>query len=111
MMLVRFPHDLLIAYLSHLPQIAAVALAETVLDGVGEAATSLAGPGLRDSLRLAGSPYDLWADICRTSPSLGESIDRLIAVLERLRSRIGSGELAGDFDRSAHLYKILRGIE
>lgn len=104
-------HDRLMAYLSHLPQIAAVALAETVLAGAGEAAASLAGPGLRDSLRLAGSPYELWADICRTSPSLGEAVDRLIAALERLRSRIGSDELAGDFDRSAHLYTILRKTE
>jgi prephenate dehydrogenase len=104
-------HDHLIAYLSHLPQLAAVALAETVLDGTGEAAASLAGPGLRDTLRLAGSPYALWADICRTSPSLGEAVDRLIAALERLRSRIGSDALAEDFERSARLYKILRGIE
>jgi prephenate dehydrogenase len=104
-------HDRLIAFLSHLPQIVAVALAETVLDGAGQAAASLAGPGLRDSLRLAGSPYALWADICRTSPSLDDAIERLIESLERIRSRIRSGGLADDFERSARLYKILRGME
>lgn len=104
-------HDHLIAFLSHLPQIAAVALAETVLDGAGDAAAALAGPGLRDSLRLAGSPYALWADICRTSGSLDEAIERLIAALEQLRSRIGSDALAEDFERSGRLYKILRGME
>ncbi|HVB33231.1 MAG TPA: prephenate dehydrogenase [Patescibacteria group bacterium] len=102
-------HDYLIAFLSHLPQIAAVALAETVLAETGEAAASLAGPGLRDSLRLAGSPYALWADIFHTSPCLDEAIERLIASLERLRSRVSSGALAEDFEQSGHLYKILRG--
>jgi len=104
-------HDRLIAFLSHLPQIAAVALAETVLEGAGEAAGSLAGPGLRDSLRLAGSPYALWADICRTSPSLDEAIGRLVGSLERVRSRLRSDDLAEDFQQSARLYKILRGME
>jgi prephenate dehydrogenase len=104
-------HDSLIAFLSHLPQIAAVALAQTVLAGTGEEAASLAGPGLRDSLRLAGSPYALWADIFRTSPCLDEAIGNLIAALERLRSRISSGALAEDFEQSGHLYKILRGID
>lgn len=104
-------HDLLIAFLSHLPQIAVIALAETVFEGAGEAGTSLAGPGLRDSLRLAGSPYTLWADICRTSPRLDEAIERLVVALNRLRSRLRSDELAEDFQQSARLYKILRGME
>lgn len=104
-------HDRIIAFLSHLPQIAAVAMAETVLDGAGESAASLTGPGLRDSLRLAGSPYAMWADICRTSPCLDEAIGRLIDSLERIRSRISSDALAEDFERAAQLYRILRGME
>jgi prephenate dehydrogenase len=104
-------HDRLLAFLSHLPQLASVALAETVLDGAGDAAATLAGTGLRDALRLAGSPYAVWADICRTSPDLDEALARLIASLEQIRSRLKTGDLAGDFDRASRLYKILRGIE
>lgn len=104
-------HDRLFAFLSHLPQLASVALAETVLEGAGDAAATLAGPGLADSLRLAGSPWDVWAGICRTSPALDDALARLISALERLRANLGTGSLAADFDRAARLYKILRHIE
>jgi len=104
-------HDRLFAFLSHLPQLASVALAETVFEGAGDAAATLAGPGLADSLRLAGSPWDLWAGICRTSPALDDALARLIATLERLRAGLATGTLAEDFDRAARLYKILRHIE
>jgi prephenate dehydrogenase len=104
-------HDRLMAFLSHLPQLASVALAETVLDGAGDAAATLAGTGLRDTLRLAGSPHAVWADICRTSPDLNEALARLIASLEQIRARLKTGDLTGDFDRASRLYKILRGIE
>jgi prephenate dehydrogenase len=104
-------HDRLFAFLSHLPQLASVALAETVLDGAAESAASLAGPGLGDSLRLAGSPYDLWAEICRTSPNLDEALGLLIEKLERIRANLKGDGLAGDFDRANLLYKTLRRIE
>jgi prephenate dehydrogenase len=104
-------HDRLFAFLSHLPQLASVALAETVLEGAGDAAATLAGPGLADSLRLAGSPYDLWEGICRTSPALDDALARLIATLERIRAGLATGAVADDFARAARLYKILRHIE
>jgi prephenate dehydrogenase len=104
-------HDRLFAYLSHLPQLAAVALAETVLEGAGEAASQLAGPGLADALRLAGSPFSVWAGICRTNPELRGALDELIAALERIRERLRDAELRDDFQRANRLYKILRRIE
>ena len=104
-------HDHLFAFLSHLPQLAAIALAETVLEGAGEEAAPLAGPGLSDTLRLAGSPWELWAGICRTNPELEEALDRLIVALERVRSRLKTDALEEDFERAGRLYKILRRIE
>ncbi|MDE3135606.1 MAG: prephenate dehydrogenase/arogenate dehydrogenase family protein [Acidobacteriota bacterium] len=104
-------HDRLFAFLSHLPQLASIALAETVLEGAGDAAATLAGPGLADSLRLAGSPYELWEGICRTSPALDDALARLIATLERIRSGLATGALGDDFARAARLYTILRHIE
>lgn len=55
-------HDEVFARLSHVPQLAASALASLTLDLEPEE-VALAGPGLRDVLRIAGSAPDLWAQI------------------------------------------------
>lgn len=104
-------HDRLAAFLSHLPQMAAIALAETVLDGAGESGSLLAGTGLRDTLRLAGGPYELWADVARSNPHLPEALDRLGEALRRIRLRLETEELREDFERSNRLYKIVRRLE
>src|SRR6267142_2412299 len=61
-------HDYAVGLASHLPQLAAVALAGFLYDRLDENGLpiTLAGPGLRDSLRLAGSPYSTWRDIVLT---------------------------------------------
>jgi len=58
-------HDYAVGLASHLPQLAAVALGSFLYDHLDENGLpiTLAGPGLRDSLRLAGSPYATWRDI------------------------------------------------
>jgi len=62
-------HDRVMAFVSHLPQLAASAL----MDAVGSAAHSeglrMAGRGLVDTTRLASSPADVWRDICLTMPT------------------------------------------
>ncbi|HEY2145566.1 MAG TPA: prephenate dehydrogenase, partial [Steroidobacteraceae bacterium] len=57
-------HDYAVGLASHLPQLAAVALGSFLYDRLDENGLpiTLAGPGLRDSLRLAGSPYSTWRD-------------------------------------------------
>jgi prephenate dehydrogenase len=102
-------HDRLVAYLSHLPQFVAVALADTIAEQVPETAVAeLAGPGLRDTLRLAGSPAALWEDIGRTSPFLTEAFDRLLARWEALAGQLGTGRLREAFERARRVYAILR---
>ena len=59
-------HDRAVALSSHLPQVAASALAARLLDG-DEAAPSVSGPGLHDSTRIAASNPDLWVDILATN--------------------------------------------
>ena len=54
-------HDLLFARVSHLPQLLSTALALS-LGNLGEE-RNLAGSGLRDMLRLAGSDGALWSEI------------------------------------------------
>jgi prephenate dehydrogenase len=56
-------HDAHVATTSALPQIVASALAAAVRQQVGGGGPLLAGPGLRDTTRLAGAPPELWAGI------------------------------------------------
>ena len=47
---------------------------------------TLAGRGLRDALRLAGSPYSVWRDIILTnSDNLDRVLDQMIQALEQVR--------------------------
>lgn len=83
-------HDALVAYLSHLPQLAVTALMHVVGGHAGEEGLSLAGRGLRDTTRLATSPAEIWRDIAATNHDhIGRAIDDLIAVLQQLKSAPG----------------------
>lgn len=55
-------HDEIVAYLSHLPHVAAVALALTISKG-REDRRDCAGGGLRDTTRIAGGDPELWRAI------------------------------------------------
>src|ERR1700692_3972841 len=61
-------HDRAAAVVSHLPQLLSVALAGVVRSQTDETGlpVTLAGRGLRDALRLGGSPYFAWRDIIFT---------------------------------------------
>ena len=86
-------HDRVMAFLSHLPQLAASALMDVVGSSAGEAGLRLAGRGLVDTTRLASSPPDIWRDICATNAdAIGEALDVLIDRLSDLRADLRSGE-------------------
>ena len=106
-------HDYAVGLASHLPQLAAVALAAFLYDRLDENGLpiTLAGPGLRDSLRLAGSPYSTWRDIVLTNKELlSASLDLFARRLDDLRERLGSRDLEADFDAANELYKLLRSL-
>ena len=89
-------HDWAVAIVSHLAQLVAVALASVVRDETDETGLplSLAGRGTQEMLRLAGSPYDIWRDICLTNTdNISRALDRLIQALDHLRHRLSSREL------------------
>jgi prephenate dehydrogenase len=72
---------------------------------------TLAGPGLRDSLRLAGSPYSTWRDIVLTNRELlSVALDLFARRLDDLRDRLASRALESDFDSANELYKLLRSL-
>jgi len=75
-------HDALVALTSHVPQVASTALVRT-LRRTGNMTALLAqgaGPGLRDTTRLAGSPADLWFDILTLN---AEKVTPALELLER----------------------------
>ncbi len=106
-------HDYAVGLASHLPQLAAVALAGFLYDRLDENGLpiTLAGPGLRDSLRLAGSPYSTWRDIVLTNQEvLSAALDLLARRFDDLREKLASRELEADFDAANELYKLLRSL-
>ena len=73
---------------------------------------TLAGRGLRDALRLAGSPYSVWRDIILTnSDNLDRALGQLIQSLEQLRGDLRTRALEEKFAAAGELYKILRDMQ
>ena len=93
-----------VAAVSHLPQLAAVALVRLAAE-VGDDALALAAGGFRDMTRIASSPFGMWGDI------LGANRDAVLAMLETYTDGLGalhdavrSGDLSAlevAFERSA----------
>ncbi|HET6144861.1 MAG TPA: prephenate dehydrogenase [Candidatus Acidoferrales bacterium] len=107
-------HDRAAAVVSHLPQLLSVALAGVVRRQTDETGLpiTLAGRGLRDALRLAGSPYSVWRDIILTnSDNLEQMLDQMIQALEQVRSDLRTRALEEEFSEAGELYKILRDMQ
>lgn len=91
-------HDAAVAAVSHLPQLVASALAASLGDVNGDF-FELAGTGLRDTSRLAGSPPGLWSDICVQNAEA--VVPRLRLVIERLaevEQALAAGALSSPTD-------------
>jgi prephenate dehydrogenase len=104
-------HDWAVGIVSHLPQMLSVALASVVRDETDETGMplTLAGPGLKDSLRLAGSPYALWRDVALTNrENIARALDRMTQAIDHLRTRLGSKDLGDEFSAANELYKFLQ---
>ena len=96
-------HDQIVAFTSHLPQMASTALASVLLEEMrSEESWRVAGGGLRDTTRLARSAYEVWRDICLTNTG---NIDRALAAfirkLEQLRENLRLDALQQEFERGA----------
>lgn len=107
-------HDRAAAIVSHLPQLLAVALAGMVREQTDETGlpVTLAGRGLRDALRLAGSPYSVWRDIILTnSDNLDRALGLLTDALEQIRGELRTRALEDKFGAAGELYKILHNLK
>ena len=95
-------HDRIFAAISHLPQLVISALMRQAGESAGREGLRLAGPGLRDSTRLASSPPGIWRDVLATNHTeIAAALDRLIGDLARLRDDIDGGEVTQIFERAA----------
>ena len=74
-------HDRAVAVTSHLPQLLASALAGQ-LEHEDDHVLALAGQGLRDMTRIAGSDADLWSDI------VSGNAETVAAVIDQLADRL-----------------------
>lgn len=96
-------HDRLVATVSHLPQLLAVALVEVAAD-LGDDALALAAGGFRDMTRIASSPFGLWGDIyAANAPAVEAAVEALAATLDGYRDKVAQSPegLRAAFEGSA----------
>jgi prephenate dehydrogenase len=102
-------HDRVVAYTSHLPQLASTTLAG-LLEGRPELPLQVSGPALRDSTRLALSSYEIWGDILSTNPvAIEEALAAYIEALDQMRRDLRSDRMTGRFEAGARFAGRLRG--
>ncbi|NLP03180.1 MAG: prephenate dehydrogenase/arogenate dehydrogenase family protein [Fibrobacter sp.] len=96
-------HDRIVATVSHVPHLLAVALvclAETMEEKIPGTLTLAAG-GFRDMTRVASAPYPMWHDIFLTNKAaIDPLLESLSNILADIRENLKQGSLKEYFDRS-----------
>jgi len=104
-------HDWSVGIVSHLPQLLSIALAQVIQDETDETGfpLALAGQGLHDTLRLAGSPYSVWRDILvANSDNVARALNRVGQAIEHLQQNLKSNELEQEFRAANEIYALLQ---
>ena len=104
-------HDLLMATLSHLPHLMAVALLKVASD-ISPEALSFAGPSFRDLTRVGASNPSLWSDImAENAPALGKALGAFSGAMAQLGSEISDRKsIENRFYAARRAYDALGGI-
>jgi len=80
-------HDRIVGAVSHLPQIIAVSLINTIgelsLRGNNNNYFNAIGEGFKDMTRIASSPYKIWEDICNTNQQ------NILEMIQEFRNYLG----------------------
>ncbi|AWB92480.1 prephenate dehydrogenase [Aeromicrobium chenweiae] len=85
-------HDRAVALVSHVPQVMSTLTAARLNDAQGNH-LALAGPGLRDTTRIAGSDSALWIDILGTNAADVRAVLELVrADLDRVIDALGEDD-------------------
>jgi len=98
-------HDRIVGLVSHLPQLVASVLADVAAEAVGadrEAVMAVAGPGFRDTTRIAASDPALWSDIVEGNRPA------ILAALEAFTARLREVVDAVDASDRTALESVMR---
>ncbi len=105
-------HDVLCAWVSHLPQMVSTALASLMddeLSGFTEL-NSIGGRALKEMTRLGASPFSMWGDIAHTnSEPLANALLALEQRIAQLRENLRTPDLRNEFARANHFRSQLYG--
>jgi prephenate dehydrogenase len=93
-------HDAILARTSHLPHVAAAAVALAAIRCAPDSA--MVGPGFRDTTRVADGRAELWRDICLTNR------DALLEGLEDLQQTLHDFQSALEHSDSATLEQLFQ---
>ncbi len=96
-------HDRLCAWISHLPQMIATALASALREEFGddEALMQIGGRALCEMTRIARSPYSMWRDIALTNTgNIEDALLRFEQQLAHLRENLRGPGLREMFDKA-----------
>lgn len=96
-------HDVVCAWVSHLPQFLSTALSALLEDEFGDKDEVLAigGRALREMTRLGASPYSMWRDVAHTNTeAVAASLLALEQRLTHLREHLKTPELRAEFARA-----------
>ncbi|MDR1040405.1 MAG: prephenate dehydrogenase/arogenate dehydrogenase family protein [Deltaproteobacteria bacterium] len=92
-------HDSIYSLVSHLPYLAASALAGAAMEGGGGRALEFAGTGFRDTTRVGASPPEKWAAVVMDNAhNLSRDLENLIGVLTRLKASVDARDRDGLLD-------------
>ena len=87
-------HDRLLARTSHLPHVAAAALAKAIGRDSAEQVGLFCGTGFYDSTRVASGSTEMWHDILMTNaPAVAEELRAFKAEVERVYDDLQAGRL------------------
>lgn len=104
-------HDEIVAHVSHLPHVVAATLVSVVCHD-GEQKLGFAGPGFKDSTRIASGPVEMWTEICiENRQEIGRALDQLIGELGKVRAALENADaidLRAMLKRAKHLRDELR---
>jgi prephenate dehydrogenase len=91
-------HDRIFSAVSHLPNVVAYALANAVASLEDPDLPRFAGSSLRDMTRVAGSPPEMWRDICLSNrEEILRRMRNFEGVFGRLRKAVEKGNPSGLF--------------
>ena len=107
-------HDVAVALVSHVPQVAASLVAARLAEG-GTDALPLTGQGLRDVTRVAASDPDLWVDVLAANPEpvahllteLRHDLDAVVHALQEVADDPDWARLPGKHGGRSTTYAVV----